>query len=267
MRYLVLTDVHANLEALEACLAHAGARGYDATIVLGDLVGYGADPNGVVARVRALAPAAIVRGNHDKVACGIDQADGFNAVAKRAARWTLDALTPEHRAWLAALPRGPRTVGEAIEVCHGSPANEDAYIFDELDALRALRTSRRPLCLYGHTHAPASFELADGAPGALEITPESPGVAPGFSQSGGRRESRSDGRTDIALREGSKYLVNPGSVGQPRDGDPRAAYAIVDERARRVELFRVRYAVTSAQAKVVRAGLPEVLAQRLAVGR
>src|SRR5581483_9245244 len=106
LRYLVLTDIHANLEALDTCLADAGRRGYDRTLVLGDVVGYGADPNAVIERVRALNPAAIVRGNHDKVSCGIEQAEGFNAVAKSAARWTLDALTPDARAWLAALPEG-----------------------------------------------------------------------------------------------------------------------------------------------------------------
>src|SRR5450830_1447208 len=137
MRYLVLTDIHANLEALDTCLADARARTFDAALVLGDLVGYGADPNVVVERVQALEPLAIVRGNHDKVACGLDQAEGFNAVAKHAARWMLAELTPAHRAWLAALPRGPHEVDEFVEICHGSPFDEDAYIFDQLDAVHA----------------------------------------------------------------------------------------------------------------------------------
>ena len=247
MRYLVLTDIHANLEALEACLAHAAERGFTRTLVLGDLVGYGADPNAVIERVRALEPTSVIRGNHDKVACGLEQAEGFNSVARSAAHWTLDVLTPEHRAWLAALPEGPLAVDDVIEVCHGSPFDEDAYIFDELDALRALRTSSRPLCLYGHTHYPASFELTDGAFDSL-----GPATAP---------------QTEVPLRDGSKYLINPGSVGQPRDGDSRAAYAIVDEARKHVELYRVPYAIEAAQRKVIKAGLPEVLAQRLGVGR
>src|SRR3954464_7061516 len=148
MRYLVLTDLHSNLEALEACLADAAGRRYDRALVLGDLVGYCADPNLVVERVQALTPAAIVRGNHDKVACGLELAEGFNAVAKRAAHWTHDTLTPENRGWLAALPRGPVLVDELVEICHGSPFDEDAYIFDELDAVRALKTSERPICLF-----------------------------------------------------------------------------------------------------------------------
>ena len=247
MRYLILTDIHANLEALETCLADAQSRGFDRTLVLGDLVGYGADPNAVIERVQQLEPWAIVRGNHDKVSCGIEQADGFNAVARGAARWTLEVLTPHHRTWLAALPRGPHQVDNLLEICHGSPFDEDAYIFDELDAARALKTSTRPLCLYGHTHYPAVFELAGNGLDSAAPTEAS--------------ESR------VPIVEGSKQLVNPGSVGQPRDGDPRAAYAIVDEDARCVELFRMKYPVEEAQAKIVKAGLPEVLAQRLAVGR
>ncbi len=247
MRYLVLTDIHANLEALDTCLADARARTYDETLVLGDLVGYGADPNAVVERVQALAPLALVRGNHDKVACGLEQAEGFNAVAKSAARWTLEVLKPEHRDWLAALPEGPHVVDDLVEICHGSPFDEDAYIFDELDAVRALKVSTRPLCLFGHTHYPITFELSDQS----------------FDSVG----SAAATEMKIQLKPGSKYLVNPGSVGQPRDGDPRAAYAIVDTKERRVELFRLKYPVEEAQAKVIKAGLPEVLAQRLAVGR
>src|SRR5215510_12957045 len=193
MRYLVLTDIHANLEALDACLADAAARRYDQTLVLGDLVGYGADPNAVIERIRDLAPAAIVRGNHDKVACGLEQADGFNSVARSAARWTLDALTAEHREWLAALPAGPKVVDDLVEICHGAPFDEDAYIFDDLDAVRALKVSTRPLCLFGHTHYPVTFELSTEAFDAF-----GPATA---------------ADSQLALKPGSKYLLNPGSVG------------------------------------------------------
>jgi diadenosine tetraphosphatase ApaH/serine/threonine PP2A family protein phosphatase len=246
MRYLVLTDVHANLEALDACLADARARGFDRSLVLGDIVGYATNPNEVIERVQALEPAAIVRGNHDKVACGIEQADGFNVVARSAAVWTLTALTPEHLEWLRALPRGPIIVDDLIEICHGSPFDEDAYIFDDLDAIRALKSSQRPLCLFGHTHHAVTFELARGADSAT-------------------LSERHD--MQIPLLDGFKYLVNPGSVGQPRDGDARAAYAIVDSDRRLVELFRLDYAIEETQAKILKVGLPEVLAQRLGVGR
>jgi len=247
LRYLVLTDIHANLEALDACLADATTRRYGASVVLGDLVCYGADPNVVIERIQALAPVAIVRGNHDKVACGLEQAEGFNAVAKSAVYWTLDTLTPANRSWLANLPEGPTTVDDVVEICHGSPFDEDAYIFDELDAVRALKASTRPLCLFGHTHYPAAFELADGTVDSLGRS-----TAP---------------EAHLPLRDGAKYLVNPGSVGQPRDGDPRAAYAIVDTDAMDVELIRLEYPIARAQSKVMKAGLPEMLAQRLSVGR
>ena len=247
MRYLVLTDIHANLEALDTCLADARVRGFDQTLVLGDLVGYGPDPNIVIERVQALKPLAVVRGNHDKVACGLEQAEGFNTVAKSAAHWTLDTLTDANRDWLAALPAGPHDVDDTIQICHGAPFDEDAYIFDELDAVRALKVSTRPLCFFGHTHYPVTFELSDGS----------------FDMMG----PATAGEMLIQMRKGSKYLVNPGSVGQPRDGDPRAAYAIADTTARKVELFRLKYPVEEAQAKVIKAGLPEVLAQRLALGR
>jgi diadenosine tetraphosphatase ApaH/serine/threonine PP2A family protein phosphatase len=247
MRYLILTDIHANLEALETCLADAKARGYDATLVLGDVVGYGGDPNAVIERVQTLAPAAIIRGNHDKVACGLEPPEGFNVVARSAALWTLQTLTPENRDWLAALPVGPEIVDDLIEICHGSPFDEDSYIFDELDALRALKVSRRPLCLFGHTHSPVAFAQSEDAVDS---------VAP-----------PSSGESHLTLHSGVKYLVNPGAVGQPRDGDPRAAYAIVDTVNRQVELFRIPYPIEAAQAKVMKAGLPEVLAARLAIGR
>jgi diadenosine tetraphosphatase ApaH/serine/threonine PP2A family protein phosphatase len=247
MRYLVLTDIHANLEALDACLGDGASHGYDAALVLGDLVGYGPDPNDVVARVQKLAPVAIIRGNHDKVACGLEQPEGFNAVARRAALWTYEMLTPANREWLATLSKGPLVVDDVVEICHGSPFDEDAYVFDELDAVRALKTSQRALCLFGHTHYPVTFALTDGRVETI----------------GGPHAL--DGPVHII--EGSKYLLNPGAVGQPRDGDSRAAYAIVDTIERRVDLFRLDYPIEKTQAKVMKAGLPEVLAQRLAVGR
>ena len=229
------------------CLADARRRGFDETLVLGDIVGYGADPNAVVARVRELKPRAIVRGNHDKVACGLEQPDGFNAVARAAAEWTFEVLEPEHRAWLASLPKGPLAVDDLVEICHGSPIDEDLYIFDETDALRALKGMSRQLCLFGHTHFPITFQLAGGELQAMGPTAEAEAI--------------------LELRTDVLYLVNPGAVGQPRDGDARAAYAIVDVEGKRVELVRLEYPIEAAQAKVVEAGLPPVLAKRLAVGR
>jgi len=248
MRYFILSDIHANLEALEAVLTHADTQRYDAALVLGDLVGYGADPNAVVQRIQALNPVAIVRGNHDKVATGTENADSFNMAARRAVSWTSAALTSESHAFLAALPEGPVLVNDDVEICHGAPSDEDKYVFEEMDAVRALLESRRPVCLFGHTHVQVVYQLSHDD--ALNVS--------GFDESSGRR---------LTLEPSCKYLVNPGSVGQPRDGDARAAYGLLDTGARELMLFRVAYDVEEAQAKIRNAGLPEVLASRLALGR
>ena len=247
MRYLVISDIHANLEAYETVMAASREFGWDRVIVLGDLVGYGGDPNAVVERVRDLVPHALIRGNHDKVGSGIENADGFNAVARSAIRWTYDTLTDDNRAWLAALPAGPVDVDGAFEICHGTPFDEDAYVFDDLDALRALHASRRDLCLFGHTHVQVGYSLARN-----QFAVETNGDVRPF---------------DIALKPETKYLINPGSVGQPRDGDPRAGFGIVDAEKVSVTIYRIPYPIAKAQARIVEQGLPEILAERLAVGR
>jgi len=247
MRYLVLSDIHANLEAFEAVLIAARGMAYDRVLVLGDLVGYGADPNGVIDRVRDLDPHALIRGNHDKVGSGLESPEGFNAIAKSAIRWTYDALTPENRDWLAALPAGPVIVDDLIEICHGTPFDEDAYVFDDLDALRSLHTSERQLCLFGHTHVQVGYALS-GDQFTLTTMDDSRPL-------------------NILLTNGSKHLINPGSVGQPRDGDPRAGFAIVDTDHRHVLIYRTPYDIEHARARIIEEGLPEILAQRLALGR
>ena len=246
MRYLVLSDIHANLPALEAVLAAADGA-WDRVLVLGDLVGYGAEPNEVVARVRDLGPHAIIRGNHDKVGSGLESADGFNTVARRAIAWTFAELTPEHRAYLAGLPEGPVRIDTDIEICHGAPFDEDAYIFDEMEAVQSLQAMRGSLCLFGHTHVPAHYTLTGDQ---LDVR----GIAPPPT-------------TVIGWPAGMRTLVNCGAVGQPRDGDARAAYGIVDTDTREVRCLRIAYPVPLAQARIVDAGLPEMLATRLALGR
>jgi len=244
MKYLVISDVHANLEALEATLAKAGP--HDATLVLGDLVGYGADPNAVIDRIRQLPGTTIIRGNHDKVGAGIENVEAFNHLAKQAIMWTASELAPGNRAWLAALPAGPVNINGFVEICHGSPFDEDVYIFDEMDARKALNYSQRTLCLFGHTHVPAVYKFDTD-----------------FHQVGPPR-----GETfQLLLDDAAKYLVNCGAVGQPRDGDARAAFGMLNTDSRTLTVIRTPYDVTTAQAKIIAAGLPEVLAQRLAIGR
>jgi diadenosine tetraphosphatase ApaH/serine/threonine PP2A family protein phosphatase len=244
MQYLVISDIHANLEALEAAIA--AAPPCDHVLVLGDLVGYGADPNAVVDRIRAFPAATIIRGNHDKVAAGLEDATGFNHLARHAVEWTRTTLTDGNRDWIAALPTGPIAIDALAEICHGTPFDEDVYLFDDMEARRAFRAMQRPLCLFGHTHVPTVFRCGD----ELEYVGPPRGA-----------------RFDLTVDSGSQYLVNCGAVGQPRDGDPRAAFGVLDTEAATVRVLRVPYDLSSAQSKIIAAGLPEVLAQRLGTGR
>ena len=232
------------MEALEAVLAAAGR--YDHALVLGDLVGYGADPNDVVERVRSSRrrrSSAAITTRWPRAWPASSTSTIWRAFA---IQWTTEALTPANLDWLAALPAGPVAVDDIVEICHGAPFDEDAYIFDDLDVRRALATAIRPLCLFGHTHVPAAFRMAG----------EMSAVGP----------PRGD-RFRLALDNDARYLVNCGAVGQPRDGDPRAAFALLDTAARTLTIVRVPYDVARAQAKIISAGLPEVLAHRLAIGR
>jgi diadenosine tetraphosphatase ApaH/serine/threonine PP2A family protein phosphatase len=246
VRYLILSDIHANIDAFDTVLEHASGR-WDRALVLGDLVGYGAEPNAVIDRVLSLKPDVVIRGNHDKAACGIDDGSQFNYVARVAAFWTRAQLTPSHLEYLRELPMGPLEIDAVTEICHGAPFDEDHYIFDGNDARMALEASERPLCLFGHTHLPAIFRRVDN-----QLT----GAPP-----------EGDAETRVALQRSARYLVNVGSIGQPRDGDPRAAYGVLDDEAREVRMFRVPYSIERAQERILAAGLPPSLATRLGLGR
>jgi diadenosine tetraphosphatase ApaH/serine/threonine PP2A family protein phosphatase len=245
VRYLILSDIHANMDAFDTVLEHAAGR-WDRALVLGDLVGYGAEPNAVVDRIREMAPDAVIRGNHDKAASGLDDGSQFNNVARAAAVWTGAQLTPDNLEYLRALPMGPVEIDSVTEICHGAPFDEDYYIFDGNDARLAFGSAAHALCLFGHTHLPAVIRLVDDM------------------MYGGPPEG--DG-TIVAIQRGARYLINVGSIGQPRDGDPRAGYGVLDDEAREVTLFRVPYSVDKAQGRILAAGLPPSLASRLAMGR
>lgn len=246
MRYLIIADMHGNSDALEAVLSHARQQGFEEVLVLGDLVGYGASPNEIVDRVRGLRDEPwVIRGNHDKVVAGIDSGLNFNPTALRAARWTAEQLTPQNLEFIRELPAGPVQVAEGLAICHGSPLDEDEYLLAGIDAQESLEAIDEPLCFFGHTHIPSMFA---GREGQVTVS-----VLEGDELT-------------IELREGTRYLLNPGSVGQPRDRDPRAAYMIFDAAAGRVVLRRVDYAIEQAQERIRRAGLPDILADRLAVG-
>ena len=247
MRILVLSDLHANAIALDAVLDAARDR-WDLSVCLGDVVGYGPDPNEVTARLREMATQTI-RGNHDKAVAGVMPTDDFNPVAKAAVDWTRAQLKPEHLSWLAALPPGPLAT-DGIVLVHGAFQDEDEYVFTPAQALDGLLDSTAEVTLFGHTHHQGGFSYVDSQLEVLQIRPRS-------------SESFAALRVELPRR----YLLNPGSVGQPRDGDPRAAFAIADLDHQTVEFWRVPYDIAAVQDRMRAARLPEPLVQRLAVGR
>jgi predicted phosphodiesterase len=246
VRYLIVSDLHANLEALQAVLAQS-AGGYDRALCSGDLVGYGADPNPVCDWVR-LNCAVVVRGNHDRASTGQDDLEWFNPVARNAAMWTLQALSPENAAYIVGLPRGPVTVG-TFQVFHGSPYDEDEYVVAAGEASQAFSYMESRVAFFGHTHVQGGFIWNQSRVETIL-----------------RVSARSESQS-LPIDPECAYMINPGSTGQPRDGDPRAAYAIYDTEAKEVTYRRVVYDVATAQRKIHAAGLPPILADRLAVGR
>ena len=245
MRYLILSDIHANWEALEAVLAHAHA-GYDRIVCCGDVVGYGADPDPVTEWVRENV-ASIVRGNHDKACAGLEDLEWFNAVAKASALWTQQIMKPGNIGYLHDLAKGPGRI-DGFQIVHGSPLDEDEYVVSDQDVAQVAPYLDSSVSFFGHTHLQCGFLC---------------------HRNGVKRLRTVDAESDaevIELGGGISYLINPGSVGQPRDGDPRAAYAIYEPEARIATLCRVKYDVASAQRKILAAGLPELLALRLEAG-
>ena len=251
MRALILSDVHGNLEALNAVLEAAAP--FDVLWNLGDIVGYGASPNEVINLVRPAAQLN-VRGNHDRVCCGLTSALGFNPVARAAATWTHDELTPDNRAWLRAVPQGPLQPEQpaGVTLAHGSPLNEDQYILSMRDAWAPLQQMSTAITFIGHTHLQGGFSQKDHD--WHELRPQY------------RSRNEADSWT-IPIPPGTRHLINPGSVGQPRDNDWRAAFAIYDTDAAEIVYHRVPYDLTAAQGRILLAGLPERLAARLREGR
>jgi len=249
MRVLVLSDIHGNLQALEAVLAAAGK--VDALWNLGDVVGYGGNPNEVVDLMRKLAQVN-VRGNHDRVCCGLTSSQGFNPVAAAAAAWTQRNLTPENLQWLREMPQGPVVAGDRAMCAHGSPLHEDQYIVTMRDAWTPLQQMRSEITFFGHTHVQGGFSQRDH---------EWHENRPHFKT---RDEAES---AEIDVPVGTRHLINPGSVGQPRDQDWRAGFAIYDSNSECVIFQRVPYDLAGAQAAIRAAGLPDRLASRLEQGK
>lgn len=252
MRLLLLSDIHSNLEALEACLD--AAPEYDAAACLGDIVGYGGSPNQTIDLVRAMHPI-VVRGNHDRACCGLEDTGAFNPIAAAAAVWTQAQLSDHNLDWLRALPCGPVTSPrwKDARFVHGSPVHEDIYITSNRDASEALQTAAEALTFFGHTHVQGAFAWHAGKTAALSPEPM-------------RTASRLHA-TRIKLSAATRYLFNPGSVGQPRDRDRRAAFALYDSVKHEVRFYRTPYDIKQAQQRILEAGLPKALAFRLEEGR
>jgi predicted phosphodiesterase len=246
VRYLILSDIHGNWEALEAVLSRTAGQ-YDQLICCGDLVGYGPDPNRVVDWVRGNA-THVIRGNHDKAAVGLESLEWFNPVARTAAVWTQSELTPENGEYVRHLAKGPLAV-DSFQIAHGSPLDEDEYLFGAAEVSQTFAYLERDITFFGHTHVQGGFVSTRGRL---------------FLLRGGALEQEPVG---LDLNPDDTYLINPGAVGQPRDGDPRAAYALYDPASHGVVYCREEYDIGSVQAKIRRAGLPDVLAERLAVGQ
>ncbi|MEO0086075.1 MAG: metallophosphoesterase family protein [candidate division WOR-3 bacterium] len=242
MRIGVVSDIHANLEALEAVLAVLRGRGADHFASCGDIVGYGPDPGPCVDIVSRLHGWAVA-GNHDIAVLGMANAAAFNSAAGTALTWTRRQLTSNHRLYLRGLPFVSHFT--PLVLVHGSPSAPAAweYVFTLHDAEAQMAYYSEAVCLAGHSHYPFAVERVAGQPARL-LTESS-----------------------WELRPDAKYFVNAGSVGQPRDGDPRASCLLYDDRARRMEFLRVEYDIAAVQRKIRSAGLPEFLAARLASGR
>jgi len=247
MRYLVVSDIHANMSGFDAALRESQGR-WDRVVCLGDVVGYGPDPNEVVDKIRELK-AVTIRGNHDKAGSGLEDASDFNPVARSAAIWTKENLRPENLDYLQNLPIGPVEV-DGMSLVHGALRDEDEYVFTQAQALDGLLEAPSPVTFFGHTHIQGGFVLQGDTvePLRLKIPLDSK-----FAE--------------IAIEPGTVYLLNPGSVGQPRDGDPRCAFAIANLDAKKVEFWRVPYDIAAVQDRMFKAGLPEPLIMRLAFGR
>ncbi len=259
MRALVLSDIHANLEALSAVLDAAAMleQGYEELWNLGDLVGYGGSPNQVIERIRPLE-TQVVRGNHDRVCCGLTSPNAFNPVARSAALWTRTELTEENLNWLREVPQGPVAPAlSGITLSHGSPLDEDVYILNMRDAWAPLQQMETPITFFGHTHVQGGF--AQKGHDWQELRPP-------HRLADAQRDSKASQWT-LRLSPATRHLLNPGSVGQPRDHDWRAAFAIYDSEACEITFHRVPYDLVASQGRILMAGLPERLAARLREGR
>lgn len=240
MRFAIISDIHANLEAFEAVLTDARDNKCTGFVCLGDVVGYNANPHECVDRLREL-DCPTVKGNHDEQASLVESSRDFNEMAEAAIQWTRDNLTAEDKNWLRDLKLQRDVTDFTIVHATLDMPNQWGYVFNNLDAAASFTHQQSPVCFFGHTHVPMAFIRGEGVERQLI--------------------------DKLRIDSGKKYFINVGSVGQPRDGDWRAAYCIYDVESNVVEQRRLKYDLATAQKKIIDAGLPRLLAERLAVGR
>ena len=240
MKYAILGDIHANLEALETVMADAEENNCTHYLSIGDIIGYNSNPVECLETIRGLN-CPVVKGNHDFYGSNDDDLVGFHPIAAEVIGWTRRQLSDEQRQWLKDLPYSRRV--ETFTIVHSTLDNPDrwGYVLDRSDADANFNYQTTSVCFYGHTHIPIAFEKGD--------------------------EIRSGLYSKIKIKMGRKYFINVGSVGQPRDGDPRAAYVIYDMDNNVIELRRLDYDIKKTQQKIQDAGLPNRVAARLATGR
>ena len=246
MLYAIISDIHSNLEALEAVLKRIKEIRVDEIICLGDIVGYNANPNECVEIIRDLGITSI-SGNHDRACAGIYEPSFFNVYAREAVFWTRGKITSENLNYLKSL-KDFQVIRDELLIVHGSPRDPDEYIIGKISVGENLRYLKKhyeniSICFYGHTHVKAIY--------AMEEKPESISKSPDV----------------IVLSKGVNVLINPGSVGQPRDNDPRSSFIIFDSEKMSVRYEAVLYDIEKTASKIIEAGLPRFLAERLYAGR
>lgn len=244
MRYLIFSDIHSNFEALEEFLGLKRVRNIDTYLFLGDLVGYGPNPNEVITTFRRMKNIHSVRGNHDKVIADLESSSLFNPAAAFSAEWSKVQITEENLRFLKNIPKGPLVIDHFITICHGATFDEDYYIFSIFEAIESFKFMTTSIGFFGHTHFPLVYYLRNEKLDIVPLTED----------------------TKIKLDPNTKYLINPGSIGQPRDKNPASSFIIFDSNKREIQFVRYPYEVKKTQKKIREAGLPELLASRLEAG-
>ncbi len=244
MKYLIFSDIHSNLEAFKKLMEHKAFKEADKYIFLGDLVGYGADPNDTLSLFHSIDNLSYIRGNHDKVIADIESSSLFNPVAAFSAEWSKVQLSEENKKFLKSFPKGPMVIDHFITICHGSTFDEDYYVFSIFEAVESFKFMKTSIGFFGHTHFPVIYLQRNNKINVIPLNKTK----------------------KIKLDPNTRYLVNPGSIGQPRDKNPESCFILFDSGKKEIRFHRFEYNVKKTQKKIRNAGLPELLASRLESG-